>query len=111
MNKTFIQNCEELLQAYTQGKLGQTTMPEDSHPKFISNEERLAYFTLPMSLNYQRNSYTLWENALLTFNDPITKKVFDINSNLTETKLRQHLTKYKVALQPNKHLEYNLKNG
>jgi hypothetical protein len=37
-------------------------MPEDSKPnEFKNQEERLVYFTLPMSLNYQRNSYTLWE--------------------------------------------------
>lgn len=34
-------------------------MPEDSHPEFQTQEERLCYFTLPMALNYQRNSYTL----------------------------------------------------
>ncbi len=35
-------------------------MPEDSNPgNFANAEERLVYFTLPMALNYQRNSYSL----------------------------------------------------
>jgi hypothetical protein len=104
MNKKHIKNCKQLLNAYKTGELGQTTMPEDTHPKFNSIEERLSYFTLPMSLNYQRNSYILWENALLTFNDTKTKKIFDINSNLKENELRKYLLKYKLALQPNKHI-------
>lgn len=43
-------------------------MPEDSNPNFSSDEieMRLAYFTLPMALNYQRDSYKLWESVLKT---------------------------------------------
>ena len=39
--------------------------------------------------------------------DPETRIVFDIQSsaNLNEEQLRQFLTKHKVALQPNKHIE------
>lgn len=98
--------CRQLLQGYKEGKLGQTRMPEDSNPGFSDqeNELRLAYFTLPMALNYQRNSYTLWESALKTYNDPETKSVFDVAkaSSLDESKVREYLTKYKLALQPNK---------
>ncbi len=47
------------------------------------------YFTSPMSLNYQRNSYVLWECAYKSFLDSDTKDIF-------------YPTKYKVALQPNK---------
>ena len=41
-----------------------------------------------------------------TFNDSKTKIVFDIKSsaNLSEDKLRENLMKYKIALQPNKHI-------
>jgi hypothetical protein len=101
-----IQNCNTLLQAFKSGELGQTIMPEDSHPHFTSKEERLAYFTLPMALNYQRDSYKLWESALKTYNDPETKFVFDIEqvSKKSEDEVRIALMKYKVALQPNKHV-------
>ena len=99
-------NCNALLQAFKSGELGQTVMPEDSHPKFKSNEEKLSYFTLPMALNYQRDSYKLWESALKTYNDPETNFVFDIEqvSKRSEEDIRKALMKYKVALQPNKHV-------
>lgn len=107
-NQKIISNCETLLNAYHSGKLGQTRMPEDSSPSFSEQEKeiRLAYFTLPMSLNYQRDSYKLWQSALKTFNDPETEAVFEIQSsaNLNENQLRNYLTKYKLALQPNKHI-------
>jgi hypothetical protein len=101
-----IENCRQLMEAFQSGEIGQTIMPEDSHPEFQDEETKLVYFTLPMSLNYQRNSYTLWESCLKTFNDNGSKKVFDISnsSNLSEDELRNLLIKYKIALQPNKHI-------
>lgn len=109
MNKEeFIKTCNQLLKAHKTGLLGQTVMPEDSNPgvEKMDQESRIAYFTLPMALNYQRNSYKLWEAALKTFNDPETKFVFDVVkvSKSSETELRTALTKYKLALQPNKHI-------
>lgn len=102
------QNCHTLLDAFKSGKLGQTVMPEDSNPGFSEEEKelRLAYFTLPMALNYQRDSYKLWEAVLKTFNDPETRFVFDVKkvTEATEDKVRAALMKYKVALQPNKHV-------
>lgn len=102
------EKCKKLLSAYKDGSLGQTVMPEDSHPEFgkTEQEERLCYFTFPMSLNYQRNSYTLWESALKTYQDKETKPVFDVHwSAEAETEqLRKYLMKYKIALQPNKHI-------
>ena len=81
-------------------------MPEESNPGFSDENSRLTYFTLPMSLNYQRDSYKLWEAALKTYNDKETRVIFDIKSsaNMSEEQLRKHLLKYKVALQPNKHI-------
>lgn len=106
MNNSIVQNCKFLLEAYKSGKLGQTKMPEDANPGFSNNENelRLAYFTLPMALNYQRNSYKLWEAVLKTYEDKETKIVFDLSkvNQLDENKLREYLTRYKVALQPNK---------
>ncbi|MFZ4500291.1 MAG: hypothetical protein ACOYMZ_02190 [Minisyncoccia bacterium] len=103
-----IENCKKLLSAYKAGELGQTKMPEDSNPHFddIQTEERLAYFSLPMALNYQRDSYKLWESALKTWQDKETRKVFDVLevSKMSDEELRKLLMKYKVALQPNKHI-------
>jgi hypothetical protein len=103
-----ISNCRLLLDVYRLGELGYMVMPEDSSPAFSDEEQeaRLTYFTLPMSLNYQRDNYKLWESALKTFNDSETKIVFDIQSSakLNEIKLREYLIRHKVALQPNKHI-------
>ncbi len=102
------QNCKRLIDAYKSGLLGQTKMPEDCNPGFNEKqrEMRLAYFTLPMALNYQRDSYKLWESALKTWNDEDTRKVFDVKEvvKMSDDELRQRLMKYKVALQPNKHI-------
>lgn len=108
MVEKIVDNCRLLLTAYKNGELGQTKMPEDSNPGFLENERelRLAYFTLPMALNYQRDSYKLWESVLKTYYDEETRAVFDVSKvcMLDEDKLRGYLTKYKVALQPNKHI-------
>lgn len=101
-----IENCNQLLQAYKEGKLGYSRMPEDAHPTFENEEQRLAFFTLPMSLNYQRDSYKLWEAATQTFLDKETTDVFDVQkvTKMNEEVLREKLLKHKVALQPNKHI-------
>lgn len=102
------ENCRKLISAYKEGLLGQTKMPEDSSPLFsdLDIEQRFSYFTLPMALNYQRDSYKLWESAFKTFNDPETKFVFDVQEVVkrSEEEIRTALMKYKVALQPNKHI-------
>ena len=60
-------NREELLikikklkEMYEKGELGGELMPEDENPHLEkSSMENYLYFTLPMALNYQRNSYML----------------------------------------------------
>lgn len=103
-----IEICRRLLDAYKSGGLGQTVMPEDSNPGFKDTEveERLSYFTLPMALNYQRDSYKLWEAALRTFEDTETRFLFNVKevTSRSEEEVRQALMKYKLALQPNKHI-------
>ncbi len=109
MNKDeIVKKCRILLRAYQDGNLGYMKMPEDSSPPFSEKDKELQlfYFTLPMSLNYQRDSYKLWESVLKTFNDNKTRKVFNIqfSAQTSEDELREILTKYKIALQPNKHI-------
>jgi len=80
-------------------------MPEDANPSLNkSSAENLLFFTLPMALNYQRNSYKLWESALATWNDEETKEVFNPQAviKMSDEELKQKLVKHKVALQPNK---------
>ena len=94
-----------LLDAYKTGKLGGEKMPEDENPGLKKDSKKnCLYFTLPMALNYQRNSYTLWECANRTYRDAATTDVFDTKAvaSMNEQRLREKLMKYKVALKPNK---------
>lgn len=95
----------KLVHAYKQGILGGEKMPEDENPCLEKgSKQNYMYFTLPMALNYQRNSYVLWECANRMYADKEVKKVFDSKEVclMSEDLLRKYLVEYKVALQPNK---------
>lgn len=103
---------ERLMAMYKNGELGGEVMPEDANPHFKKGSlENYLYFTLPMALNYQRNSYTLWENALRTYDDGDTRFVFDPKLCLEKSfeEVQQALTRYKLALQKQKQTEIWLK--
>ena len=94
-----------LVRAYKQGKLGGEKMPEDENPHLDkSSKQNYMYFTLPMALNYQRNSYVLWESANKMYTNQNARKVFESTEvcSMSEELLRKYLVEYKVALQPNK---------
>ena len=57
-----------------------------------------------MALNYQRNSYSLWESSKKTYADEQTRSVFNPEDvlNMSDDELRSKLTLYKVAIQQNK---------
>ena len=96
---------EQLILYHKQGLLGGDKMPEDENPHLERDSmQNYLYFTLPMALNYQRNSYTLWECANKMYADEETRLVFDSKAvcSMPEEQLRAYLTRYKVALQPNK---------
>lgn len=108
-------NKEEVLQKvdilygmWKNGSLGGEVMPEDANPHLAKCEaENYLYFTLPMALNYQRNSYKLWESALSTYNDKETNFVFNPEICLEKSfeEVQYALIKYKIALQKQKQTE------
>lgn len=103
-----LKKVEILLTMYKNGELGGEVMPEDANPHFEkSSLENYLYFTLPMALNYQRNSYTLWESALKTYNDEETRFIFNPKECLERKfeEVQYALTKYRVALQKQKQTE------
>ncbi len=107
MNKRdeILTKVHNLVCAYEQGILGGEKMPEDENPHLEKgSKENYMYFTLPMALNYQRNSYVLWECANRMYADKDAKWVFDSREvcAMPEELLRKYLVEYKVALQPNK---------
>ena len=100
-----LEKVNKLVLAYKQGTLGGEKMPEDENPHLEKDSKlNYMYFTLPMALNYQRNSYVLWECANRMYADNEAKKVFDseVVCLMSEDILKEYLVKYKVALQPNK---------
>ena len=103
-----LSKVKQLIAMRNKGLLGGDKMPEDENPGLDKlSAENLLYFTLPMALNYQRNSYKLWEAVNKTFTDPLVKNVFNPTDvlKMSDADLRAALLKYKVALQPTKHIE------
>ena len=103
-----LEKIERLIEMYQKGELGGEVMPEDSNPNLQkSSLENYIYFTLPMALNYQRNSYKLWESASKTYEDKETNFVFCPKKVLQTDfdKVQSALIKYKVALQKQKQTE------
>ena len=100
-----LEKVKKLVLAYEQGILGGEKMPEDENPHLEkSSIQNYMYFTLPMALNYQRNSYVLWECANRMYADNEAKQTFYSKSVclMPEEQLKEYLVKYKVALQQNK---------
>lgn len=99
-------NLSRLQALYKKGYFGKKEIPEDTHPDFrlMTEKEILLYYTLPMALNYRRDSFKLWESAKKTFCDKNTNFVFDpekvVNSSFE--KVQRALTVYKLAIQYNK---------
>ena len=108
MKDEILRKVDCLYKMWKKGELGGEVMPEDRNPGLDkSSLENYLYFTLPMALNYQRNSYTLWESANKTFLDEETKFVFFPKEVLKHSflEVQNALVKYKVALQRNKQTE------
>lgn len=65
------------------------------------------YFTLPVSINFQRNSPSMWAAALKTFNDSETTFLFypEVVVQKTFEDVQTALLKHKLALQKNKHTQ------
>lgn len=106
--KDILEKVDKLVCMYRKGLLGGEIMPEDENPNLDRNSlENYNYFTLPMALNYQRNSYKLWEGANKTWKDEETRFVFNTRKveNSDFEKVKEALVKYRVALQPNKQVE------
>ncbi len=87
------------------GLLGGEVMPEDVLINVVKEDELLDVLTLAMALNYQRNSYSLWESVVKAYQDSKTSWIF--NPIVVATKdiheLREALLLHRVGLQPNRH--------
>lgn len=107
-----LKKVDILYDMWKKGLLGGEVMPEDENPNLDKDSlENYLYFTLPMALNYQRNSYTLWESANKTYHDEDTKFIFNPKEVLKRdiSEVQDALVKYRVALQRNKQTEIWIK--
>lgn len=113
MNKEEILKKVEVLRLmWRKGLLGGEVMPEDENPNLEKDSlENYLYFTLPMALNYQRNSYTLWASANKTYQDIETRFIFNPKEVLKRPyeEVQEALVKYRVALQKNKQTDIWIK--
>ncbi len=102
-----LSNIFHLVEMHKEGLLGGEIMPEDALVGVVPEEKLPDVITLGMALNYQRNSYTLWENVAKAYLDANHSWVFNLDTVEAATleDLRISLTAHKVALQPNKHVD------
>lgn len=102
-------NIHRLISMHKSGKLGGEVMPEDARPNIIDlySPDNYHFLTLPMALNYQRNSYKLWESAAKAYMDKESNAIFlpKVAASMPIDELRGLLLRHKVALQPNKHVD------
>ncbi|HDX9589774.1 hypothetical protein [Bacillus multifaciens] len=106
-NKSFLQNVNLLIQMHADGLLGGEIMPEDALIGIVPESELPNVLTLGMSLNYQRNSYTLWQSIAQAYLDDNSRWIFNphVVAKRDLEELRNVLLHYRVALQPNRHPE------
>jgi hypothetical protein len=90
---------------------------KDAFPKTHNHEvnpglpkeslENYVYFTLPVSINFQRSSPAMWASALKTYEDESTRYLFSPQRVLEypREKVMKDLTKHKLGLQRNRHTD------
>ena len=91
---------------FTVGIHGRADMPEDITPKSVvrASLEHMFFIILTVSIDYQRDAPSLWENSRKTFDDPETRYLFHPKS-LHETPFRkivEDMQKYKLSKKPRK---------
>jgi hypothetical protein len=101
-----LEKVKKLLAIYEQGLIPTLAQHEVNPGLPIESRGNYLYFTLPVCINFQRSSPTMWAAALATWQDDATRYVF-FPEELAKTPIdhiRADLVKHKLALQPNKHV-------
>lgn len=100
-----LSKVKKLLEYYEGGAIPVLSQHE-VHPDVpVDSRENYLYFTLPVCINFQRNSPAMWAAALKTWEDESTRYLF-FPEKLADTpieKVRNDLLKHRLGLQPNKH--------
>jgi hypothetical protein len=101
-----LEKVRRLLAFYEAGLIPTLQQHEVNPGLPMESRENYLYFTLPVCINFQRNSPAMWASALKTYEDDSTRYVFfpeELAMRPLE-QIRADLTKHKLALQPNKHV-------
>ena len=91
---------------FTVGIHGHNDMPEDLLPAGVDrgSPDHIAFVTLTVSIDYQRNASALWESARRTFEDSYTRYLFDFRA-LHETPLSKvvaDVQRHQLSRKPQK---------
>lgn len=103
---TDLNRVRQLIAHYESGAIPRLAAHE-VHPELApGSRENYLYFTLPVCINFQRNSPAMWASALRTYQDESTRYVFypEQLAQAEPEHIRASLLKHKLALQPNKHV-------
>jgi hypothetical protein len=94
--------AELIVSAFREGRLGPDVVPEDDEPAYINEGDRWAFLALVTSVNYRRNSASLWRSAKAAYEDSATRWIFDVAQVTTADRevLLRTLTSTGVAIQP-----------
>jgi hypothetical protein len=100
-----LDRVKQLLAYYEQGLIPTLAQHEVNPGLPMGSRENYLYFTLPVCINFQRNSPAMWAAALKTWQDETTRYVFfpEKLAGMPIEQVRADLVKHRLALQPNKH--------
>ncbi|MBI4023007.1 hypothetical protein HY375_02495 [Candidatus Berkelbacteria bacterium] len=102
---TILDRIQRLRELFAAGQIP-TLAQHEVHPDVpAGSRERYLYFTLPVTINFQRSSPAMWQSAYATWHDPQTQPVFfpEWVANHSEDELRGRLVTHRLALQANRH--------
>mgnify|MGYP002399786296 CR=1 FL=1 len=107
LKSTLLDRLRQLKRYYDEGHIPKLHQHEVNPGFQKSSRENYLYFTLPVSLNFQRSSPAMWASALKTYEDEETRFVFfpEVAVSRSFEELQVALVKHKLALQRNKHTE------
>ncbi|MGI8667904.1 MAG: hypothetical protein ACR2N4_18055 [Jatrophihabitans sp.] len=100
-----LHRVHRLYRAFQSGELARLAKHEVAPVLAAGSRQNYLYFTLPVCLNYQRNSPALWQAALDTWDDPATRFVF-FPEQVARRPVEQSaaaLIEHRLALQTQRH--------
>ncbi len=106
-NKALLTRISSLIDHFEQWRIPKLHKHEVNPGLEKWSRENYLYFTLPVSINFQRNSPAMWQSALKTREDKETNYLF-FPEKVVETpieKVRADLKRHKLWLQENKHTQ------